>query len=68
MFRNRLIHSKAIATMLDIFDIIGLLTSNKLSRESILLINRKLLDLLTDRSGCVPPSECTITLHELVHM
>ena len=68
MFRNRMIHSRAIAIMLDIFDTIGLLTSNKMSRESIMVINRKLVDLLTDRSGSVPPSECTITLHELVHL
>ena len=68
MFRKRQNHSRAIACMLDIFDLIGLLTSNKLSRASIMEINGDLVDLLNDRSGLVPPSECTITLHELLHV
>jgi hypothetical protein len=68
MFRKREYHSKAIARMLDIFDVIGILTSNKLSQASINEINSMLIAMVIERSGLVPPSECTITLHELLHL
>ena len=68
MFRKRESHSKAILRMLDIFDVIGMLTSNKLSHKSINDINGILVGMIIERSGLVPPSECTITLHELLHL
>ena len=63
MLRKRLEHSKAISNMLDIIDVIGVLTSNKLSHDVITIVK-----LLAKRNGLVPPSECTITMHELFHV
>ena len=31
-------------------------------------LHNNLIEMLILRSGLVPPSECTITLHELVHV
>ena len=68
MLRKRVNHSEAIKNMLLIFDIIGILTSNKLSENSIQILSTKTIDVLVKRTGLVPPSECTITTHELVHL
>ena len=68
MLRKRLEHSEAISNMLDIIDVIGVLTSNKLSHDAIRTLGGKIVKLLAQRNGLVPPSECTITLHELFHV
>ena len=68
MLQKRVEHSKAIANMLDIMDVIGLLTANKLSRAVISTLGPSTTTLQSKRSGLVPPSECTITMHELFHV
>jgi hypothetical protein len=58
----------SIENVLDIFDIMGLLNSSslKVDKYNTTLINR-LRDAIVTRSGLMPPSECTMTLHELMH-
>ena len=47
----------------------SILNSNKLHLPAIKdRIFNELIELLVVRSGLVPPSECPITLHELVHV
>ena len=68
MLRKRVEYSKAIENMLQIFDVIGFLTANKLSKDIVEHLGREAIDLLVKRTGLVPPSECTITMHELLHV
>ena len=49
--------------MLDIIDVIGVLTSNKLSHDVIKTLGPTIVKLIGKRTGLVPPSECTITMH-----
>jgi hypothetical protein len=55
--------------ILNIFEAMAVLNSNQIN---LILLQRSLFpDLikdLVDRSGLVPPSECCITLHELIHI
>ena len=66
--RKRVDHSEAIKNMLLFFDLIGVLSSNKLSQEVINDLGPTCYQLLARRTGLVPPSECTITTHELLHL
>jgi len=54
--------------ILDVFDIMGMLNSSSLKvdkfNEDFMLM---LLDAVILRSGLMPPTECTMTLHELIH-
>ena len=68
MLRKRTDHSEAIKNMLLFFDLIGVLSSNKLSQEVVNVLGRTCGQLLARRTGLVPPSECTITTHELLHL
>ena len=68
MFRKRVDHSEAIQNMLLLFDLIGVLSSNKLSQEVVHVLGATCGQLLARRTGLVPPSECTITTHELLHL
>ena len=57
-----------IENVLDIFDIMGMLNSSSLRAdkfdEDFML---RLLDAVVMRSGLMPPSDSTMTLHELMH-
>jgi hypothetical protein len=58
-----------VDNILDIFDVMAILNSNRLNVKTIMESTYKnLIDLLITRSGLVPPSECCITLHELLHI
>jgi len=60
---------KVIENILGIFDIMTILNSNRLHVPTIKnVVANELIELLITRSGLVPPSECPITLHELVHV
>jgi hypothetical protein len=61
-------HSPAIKNILDIFDIIGILTSNSFELDKIYVLGSNVVTSLAERGGLVPPSESTITLHELCHV
>ncbi len=53
----------------DIFDVLSLLNASRIHVPT--LQNEtypKLLDAIMKRSGLVPPSECCVTLHEVVHI
>jgi len=68
MLRKKSPSSEAIRNMLTFFDIIGILTSNKLTEDNITMLSGKCIDSLARRTGLVPPTECTITTHELLHL
>jgi hypothetical protein len=68
MLRKKSPSSEAIRNMLTFFDIIGILTSNKLTEDNIIMLSGKCIDSLARRTGLVPPTECTITTHELLHL
>ena len=58
-----------IDNILDIFDTMAVLNSNRLHVPTVNEFTyRNLIDNLIKRSGFVPPSECPITLHELCHV
>ncbi len=60
---------KIVENILSIFEIMTILNSNKLHVPTIKnVIYPELIELLISRSGLVPPSECPITLHELLHI
>ena len=60
---------RVIENILNIFEIMTTLNSNKLHVPTIKnVIYLELIELLITRSGLVPPSECSITLHELLHI
>jgi hypothetical protein len=61
-------HSPAINNMLDIFDLIGILTSNSFELDKMNILGKSVVTSLAERGGLVPPSESTITLHELCHV
>ena len=55
--------------VLDIFDIMSILNSSRLDAPTIMTETyTKLIDALIKRSGLLPPSECCVTLHELIHV
>ena len=58
-----------VDNILDIFDSMAVLNSNRLHVPSVNDVTYpNLIEALIKRSGLVPPSECPITLHELVHV
>ena len=66
-----MVSEKLNATILDIFDIIGIMNSSQVSlvdhNKKNSLFNRLLLSVCT-LSGLLPPNECTYTVHELIHL
>ena len=55
--------------ILEIFDIISILNANNLHGPTMQhKILPRLIDALIIRSGLVPPSECCVTLHEMMHV
>lgn len=61
--------SKYINNICDIFDLFARLHASRLNSTLLVTeLRSKLVSLLVTRSGLVPPSECTITLHEIMHV
>jgi len=55
--------------ILEIFDIIGILNANNIHGPTLKSkIYPRLINALIIRSGLVPPSECCVTLHEMMHV
>ena len=55
--------------IIEIFDIMGILNSNRIHGPTLKkVIYPKLINALIRRSGLVPPSECCVTLHEMMHI
>jgi hypothetical protein len=53
----------------DIFDILSTLNSGRLNGTHVInVLKPKLIKLLVARAGLLPPSECPLTLHELLHI
>jgi hypothetical protein len=66
LLRNR---GPVIDNILDVFEMMAVLNSNRLHVPTIMgEFYTGLIDNLIKRSGLVPPSECTTTLHELLHV
>jgi hypothetical protein len=60
---------KYAENILDIFDVMCTLNSSRLHGHTTRHATYKqLIDALVLRSGLVPPSECCVTLHELIHI
>ena len=61
--------SKYIDNICDIFDIFTSFHASRLDARLVCSVLRtRLISALVTRSGLVPPSECTITLHEVMHI
>ena len=61
--------SKHIDNICDLFDIFSTLHATRLDGSLIANeLKKKLVNVLVIRSGLVPPSECMITLHEMIHL
>ena len=57
-----------VKNILEIFDIMGMLNSSSLKIENFHVdFTYRLREAIVTRSGLMPPSECTMTLHELMH-
>ena len=55
--------------IIEMFDIMSILNSNRLHGPTVQTkLFPRLIDALIKRSGYMPPSECCVTLHELVHL
>jgi hypothetical protein len=55
--------------ILDILDIMSQLNSGRLNVKKVVeIIKPKLIALLVARAGLLPPSECMLTLHEILHI
>mgnify|MGYP003386452268 FL=1 len=55
--------------LIEIYDILSILNSNRLHGPTVdKELFPRLIDALITRSGLVPPSECCVTLHEVVHL
>jgi len=58
-----------VENILEIFDIMTLLNGSRLHGPTLRTeIYPQLLKAIMTRSGLVPPSECCVTLHELIHI
>jgi hypothetical protein len=53
--------------VLNLVDSIGSLTSNRFEGPEVINLSRELYQRKMIREGLVPPSESTITVHELIH-
>ena len=55
--------------LLNIYNIMGILNASRLHVPTVTTdVRDNLLKALTTRSGLVPLSECTVTLHEMMHL
>jgi hypothetical protein len=55
--------------ILDILDIMSQLHSGRMHLKNVVeVIKPKLVALLVARAGLLPPSECMLTLHEILHI
>ena len=51
------------------FDIIATLQASRFSNQEVQhVLKKRLVQVLTRRAGLLPPSECMLTLHELIHV
>ena len=55
--------------IIELYDIMSILNSNRLHGPTVKKkLFPRLIDVLITRSGLMPPSECCVTLHEMVHL
>lgn len=55
--------------LIELYDIMSILNSNRLHGPTVKnKLFPRLIDALITRSGLIPPSECCVTLHEMVHL
>jgi len=53
----------------DIFDIMATLNATRLNAAKVMQdLKPRLINAMAQRSGLLPPTECMITLHELLHV
>ena len=53
----------------DIFDILAQLNATRLNAQKVqTVIKPRLISALVERCGLLPPSECMLTLHEVIHV
>jgi hypothetical protein len=55
--------------IIELFDIMSILNSSRIHGPTLkTVVYPRLIDALIKRSGLVPPSECCVTLHEMIHI
>ena len=51
-----------------LFDIMGKLSCGRILKSSLPEVEKELINILIEHSSLFPPTECTYTLHEIVHI